>query len=36
MEGGALAVPTGPGLGVVPLPDVLAAVTTSTELVKGE
>jgi O-succinylbenzoate synthase len=28
---GHLAVPTGPGLGVVPLPDVLDAVTTATE-----
>jgi len=27
---GHIAVPTGPGLGVVPLPDVLASVTTST------
>jgi O-succinylbenzoate synthase len=31
LEGGHLAVPTGPGLGVEPLPDVLEEVTTSTE-----
>ena len=30
---GCLRVPTGPGLGVTPLPDVLAAVTTSTEFI---
>ncbi|MFC4536630.1 o-succinylbenzoate synthase [Sphaerisporangium dianthi] len=31
LDEGHLAVPTGPGLGVDPLPDVLAEVTTSTE-----
>ncbi len=31
LDDGHLAVPTGPGLGVDPLPDELAAVTTSTE-----
>jgi O-succinylbenzoate synthase len=31
IEDGHLRVPTGPGLGVTPLPDVLEAVTTSTE-----
>ncbi len=33
VENGAVAVPTGPGLGVEPLPDVLADVTTTTEWV---
>lgn len=33
LDGGHLAVPQGPGLGVVPLPDELAAVTTGTEWV---
>jgi O-succinylbenzoate synthase len=33
LDAGHLAVPTGPGLGVEPLPDELAAVTTSTEWV---
>jgi O-succinylbenzoate synthase len=33
LEGGHLAVPTGPGIGVVPHPAVLAAVTTSVETV---
>ncbi len=32
LEDGHLAVPTGPGLGVSPIPDVLAAATTSCEL----
>ena len=32
---GQLAVPTGPGLGVVPLPDALARFTTSAEVVAG-
>ncbi len=32
LDDGALAVPTGPGIGVTPLPDVLAACTTSVEL----
>src|SRR3954449_7565540 len=31
LDDGYLAVPTGPGLGVAPLPDALEAVTTSTE-----
>jgi O-succinylbenzoate synthase len=31
LDEGHLSVPTGPGLGVAPLPDVLAAVTTATE-----
>jgi O-succinylbenzoate synthase len=31
MEDGHIAVPTGPGLGVTPVPEVLDAVTTSTE-----
>ena len=31
LDDGHLAVPTGPGLGVDPLPDALAAVTTATE-----
>ncbi len=31
LDGGHLRVPTGPGLGVSPLPEVLAAVTTSVE-----
>ena len=31
LDGGHLAVPTGPGTGVVPLPDVLAEVTTWTQ-----
>ena len=31
LEGGTLAVPTGPGLGVVPLPDMLARVTIAHE-----
>ena len=31
LDDGHLAVPTGPGLGVAPLPDRLAEVTTSTE-----
>jgi O-succinylbenzoate synthase len=35
MEQGSLAVPAGPGLGVAPLPDVLAEVTTSVQLVRG-
>jgi O-succinylbenzoate synthase len=32
LDGGTLAVPTGPGIGVDPLPDVLAEVTTAREL----
>lgn len=32
LHDGRLAVPTGPGIGVTPLPDVLTALTTSTEL----
>ena len=31
LEDGHMAVPTGPGLGVTPIPDVLESVTTSTE-----
>ena len=31
LDAGHLDVPTGPGLGVVPLPEVLDAVTTATE-----
>jgi O-succinylbenzoate synthase len=31
LEGGHLAVPTGPGIGVEPLPDVLEGLTTSVE-----
>jgi O-succinylbenzoate synthase len=31
LEAGRLAVPTGPGLGVLPLPDVLRRVTTDKE-----
>jgi O-succinylbenzoate synthase len=31
LDDGCLAVPAGPGLGVQPLPEQLAAVTTSTE-----
>ena len=33
LDAGRLAVPTGPGLGVVPRPDALAEFTTSVELV---
>ena len=33
LEDGRLSVPTGPGLGVSPLPDILDAVTTSTETI---
>ncbi len=36
MSAGTLAVPTGPGLGVAPLPEVLAEVTTATELVRRD
>ena len=36
LEGGRLRVPTGPGLGVEPLPDVLAACTFSVEHVEAE
>ena len=35
LDDGHLAVPTGPGLGVLPLPDRLAAVTTSTERISA-
>jgi len=31
LEDGHMAVPTGPGLGVTPIPEVLRSVTTSTE-----
>jgi O-succinylbenzoate synthase len=31
LEDGHMAVPTGPGLGVTPIPEVLESVTTSTE-----
>ncbi|HZQ81459.1 MAG TPA: o-succinylbenzoate synthase [Gaiellaceae bacterium] len=34
LDGGTLAVPTGPGLGVVPLEDELEQVTVSTELIR--
>ena len=34
-DDGRLAVPTGPGIGVEPLPDVLEAVTTSREILSG-
>jgi len=34
-DDGHIAVPTGPGLGVEPLPDVLAAVTTATRVLTG-
>ena len=32
LDGGTIAVPTGPGIGVLPLPDVLAQLTTSRHL----
>jgi O-succinylbenzoate synthase len=32
LDGGTLAVPTGPGIGIDPIPDVLAAVTTAREV----
>lgn len=35
MRDGTLAVPSGPGLGVAPLPEVLDEMTTSVELVRG-
>lgn len=35
LDGGYLAVPTGPGLGVTPVPEVLAEATTSTEWIAG-
>jgi O-succinylbenzoate synthase len=31
LQGGHLPVPDGPGIGVVPLPEILAEVTTATE-----
>jgi O-succinylbenzoate synthase len=34
LDGGHLSVPTGPGLGVTPIPDILAASTTSSELLR--
>jgi O-succinylbenzoate synthase len=34
LEAGHIAVPTGPGLGVRPEPEVLAEVTTSVELIR--
>jgi O-succinylbenzoate synthase len=34
LEDGHLSVPTGPGIGVSPIPEVLKELTTSTETIK--
>jgi O-succinylbenzoate synthase len=36
LNDGHLAVPTGPGIGVSPIPEVLEELTTSTEFVKAQ